>query len=278
MISQEQFVVEETGVPYAMIVEALKSGSSICRQHCQTAPNRFVLSLSPADRKVRVKYEQIFLDELSRDLIWFLKEHSPCPDMDRIDVEIRTESAFEPGRIRIEFFRNVEMLFRFEQDRHLKFSVEDNRNEEWNAVDIMPHDGFMGRRILVVDDEPVLCAVLGRMLSKLGYNAVCAHDGIEAIEIMDHIEIDILITDLRMPRMDGWALMKHVKQQNPNLPVVLITGYYGMHADAKMSETSADAFLSKPFTLEQIRNTLENLMSLKDRTHAVSTHTGKPSF
>jgi CheY-like chemotaxis protein len=275
MISQTNYIVEETGIPYAMIVEALKSGSSHCRQHAGKAPNRFVLTLSPLDRKVREKFEPVFLDELSRDLIWFVKEHASCKDVGRIDVELRTEATFEPGRIRIEFLHDDELIFRFEQDRHLKFSVEDNHDEEWNAVDIMPRDGFMGRRILVVDDEPVLCAVLGRMLSKLGYNAVCAHDGIDAIEIMDHIEIDILITDLRMPRMDGWALMKHVKQQNPDLPVVLITGYYGMHADAKISDHSADAFLSKPFSLEQIKSTLENLLSLKDRTHAVSNITGE---
>ena len=106
----------------------------------------------------------------------------------------------------------------------------------------------MAKKILVVDDEPVLCAVLQRMLTKLDYHVVVAHNGVEATKILSHMDVDMVISDLRMPEMDGWELMRYVKKSLPDLPVILITGYHSMHTEAKATEHSADGYISKPFS------------------------------
>ncbi len=273
---KEEFLAESPPVPYSMLLEGLKTGIHLSRQKKNRIPNKYILYFSLNDRKVRGKTEDFLLDELTRDILYMLENINSGIPQKRIILEFRTEPQFTYGRIRFEFYKDNEMLFRFEQEKNLQSERHYQTNSrEWNAVDILPAEKTVDKSILVVDDEPVLCAVLGRMLSKLGYNAVCAHDGVEAVEIMAHMHFDLVVTDLRMPRMDGWSLMKYVKKDTPDLPVILITGYHSMHTRNQASENSADGYISKPFSVEEIKTMLETVLESKANPNRVNTYAMK---
>ena len=273
---REEFMSRNSSIPYSRIFGALKSAWHICqsdRKDRDVQPNRFVLFFSPVDRKVRDKYEDIFIDEITRDILHLqVKTHSRRLST-TIAVEIRTDARFGPGRMRIECYQDDRLLYRFEQEEDVEYSVDQEEGErEWTAVDILPKENVLGKCILVVDDEPVLCAVLQRMLTKLDYHVVSAHDGVEATKILSHMPVDLVITDLRMPRMDGWGLMQYVKKNMPRVPVILITGYHSMHTEARASDSSADGYISKPFSMSQIKALLESVLAERENANKAITY------
>ena len=268
-----------SSIPYVRILDALKSAWHICRSEKKRKglhPNRFVLLFNPIDRKAREDTEGVFIDEITRDILYMVSKNQRQVLLSKLQVEIRTEKKLEQGRLRVECYQDDRLLYRFEQEEDVEYSISDEgTQEEWTAVDILPRENKVGKCILVVDDEPVLCAVLQRMLTKLDYHVVSAHDGLEAMKILSHMDIDLVITDLRMPKMDGWALMKHIKQGNPSLPVILITGYHSIHTEAKASESSADGYISKPFSIAQIKALLESVLQESENVNTSVTYISK---
>jgi CheY-like chemotaxis protein len=259
-------------IPYSRILEALKSAWQICRTS-KLSPNRFVLLFNPVDRNARASGEDSFIDEITRDIIYIQNKQLPKDAVSKIQVEIRTENKLKPGRMRIECFRDKRLLYRFEQEKDVEYSVDSSGDEgEWTAVDILPQEDKVGKCILIVDDEPVLCAVLQRMLTRLDYHVVSAHDGLEALKILSNMSIDLVITDLRMPKMDGWALMQFVKKNVPHVPVILITGYHSIHTQNKASESSADGYISKPFSMAQIKAILDSVLAEREDVNTSITY------
>lgn len=273
---KEEHITKSSSIPYMRIIEALKSALQVCQpktEKVKIQPNRFVLHLSPDDRKAREKYEDILIDEITRDILHLYTKVKINRPLQKLRIEMRTEKRLTAGRIRVECYQDECLLYRFDQEEDTSFKIEtDGPFEEWTALDILPKDSKVGKSILVVDDEPVLCAVLQRMLAKLDYHVVTAHNGLEAIKVLSHMEIDMVITDLRMPEMDGWELMRYVKQELPNLPVILITGYHSLYTEARATEHSADGYISKPFSFTQIKELVESVMSVHDDTVTSITH------
>jgi len=102
-------------------------------------------------------------------------------------------------------------------------------------------------RILLVDDEPEVCRVMAQILEKEGFATVLAHDGKTALQ---KIRIDcpeVLITDVNMPDMDGWEVLRQAKALNPDLPVVIVTGSAGISQAVAAMRASANDYLAKPF-------------------------------
>ncbi len=111
----------------------------------------------------------------------------------------------------------------------------------------------IGKTILVVDDEDLVREVLCHMIEDLGYRAVGAGGGGEALELVDHAgEIDAAIVDLTMPRMNGRAVVEGLRARRPTLPVILTSGFDRDRASAD----GVAGFLRKPFRFE----TLEELL------------------
>ena len=266
---KEEFFVHSSFIPYSIFFEALKIGHQLCVQKKKVSPNKYILYLSHQDRVAREKYEHIFIEEMVQDLM--LLSSQDFRDAKKvIHFEIRTESNFDVGHIRVEFYDNETGLFKFEQeiDPLIKENFEESM-QEWNAMDMMEEKIRSDKSILVVDDEAVLCVVLGKMLRKLGYNAICAYNGMDAVKILEHMDFDLVISDLRMPHMDGWALMKYVKNENPSIPVILITGYHSLYTAQKSKHQSADGYLSKPFSMHQIGVLCEKLLDKKEARSSV---------
>lgn len=113
-------------------------------------------------------------------------------------------------------------------------------------------------RILVVDDEEAVRALVARGLSLDGHDCLMAADGAEALEVLiaENGRFDLLLTDIRMPLMDGIALALAAKQEFPDLTIMLMTGYAEQRERAKSLEAIVAEVMTKPFTIADLRATV----------------------
>jgi chemosensory pili system protein ChpA (sensor histidine kinase/response regulator) len=126
------------------------------------------------------------------------------------------------------------------------------------AVDAIEND----RVVVVADDSISVRKFVGRMLEKAGYRVKLASDGLEASEVVAQVGCHLVVTDLEMPRMNGYELMAHLRQ-NPatrKIPVLVVTSRAGAkHRDRAMKE-GASGFLTKPVQEDQLIATVESLI------------------
>lgn len=115
------------------------------------------------------------------------------------------------------------------------------------------------KRILVVDDSQDLTHVIADFLGMHGYQVHTAHDGYDALECMGSQDIGIVVSDIHMPRMDGFTLMGEIRTRYPDVPVVLITGFSVSEAKKMAFERGANAFVAKPFKLKDLKNVIESV-------------------
>jgi len=115
-------------------------------------------------------------------------------------------------------------------------------------------------RILVVDDDDSFRVMLMETLKLSNYSVTGASDADEAMNILQQGNISAVITDIKMPGMDGISLAGNIKKSRPGIPVILVTAY--LSAEQENAASIADGFLMKPFSIESVTNLLE---SLKDR-------------
>lgn len=124
------------------------------------------------------------------------------------------------------------------------------------------HAGAPVRRVMVVDDDDLFRDMLADTLSAHGYTPYAVQNGAQALVELEQGPVDVVISDIRMPGMDGIALLKEIKEKHPDLPVILITAFLGeSESDQGASTAEADGFLSKPFETEQIIALLRSLSS-----------------
>ncbi|MFK7989614.1 MAG: sigma-54-dependent transcriptional regulator [Sandaracinaceae bacterium] len=110
------------------------------------------------------------------------------------------------------------------------------------------------KQILVADDEPNLRRVLKAQLARDGYDVEVVEDGQEAMEALEQHHVDVLISDLRMPRVDGIALLKHVVAKHPSVPVILITAHGTVDTAVEALKLGAFDYITKPFEQSELRN------------------------
>jgi len=121
----------------------------------------------------------------------------------------------------------------------------------------------MTKRILVVDDQVSMRDMLTDMLEILGYEAAAAESGQQALSRLGGESFHLVIADLNMPRMDGMALLGHIKQSWPGLPVVIITGYRTVHTERKILQKGADGFIPKPCTMKRVKDIVANALKVE---------------
>ena len=119
------------------------------------------------------------------------------------------------------------------------------------------------KSILVVDDEEIMRDFLVDVLED--YQVTTAADGDEAIKRLDQSRFDLIITDLKMPRVSGEEVVRRAIELDPSYKVIVISGYSTLFTVTKSIENGACAFLSKPFSIQQLRD--EVTKSLADRAN-----------
>ncbi|HUL88575.1 MAG TPA: response regulator [Pseudolabrys sp.] len=107
--------------------------------------------------------------------------------------------------------------------------------------------------ILLVEDEEGLRALNARGLSSRGYTVLEAGNGVEAIEAFDkHGHVDLVVSDVVMPEMDGPTLLKELRERDPNVKIIFVSGYAEEAFSKNLPSQEQYAFLAKPFTLKQL--------------------------
>jgi EAL domain-containing protein (putative c-di-GMP-specific phosphodiesterase class I)/CheY-like chemotaxis protein len=117
--------------------------------------------------------------------------------------------------------------------------------------------------ILVVDDEPELVRGIKRRLSLRGYNVVCAEDGAGALGHFRSREFDVIVTDIAMPNMDGIQLLRHLREHDSEVPVVLITGEPAVSTAVKALEYGAFHYLTKPLPFTELEEVVDKASRLR---------------
>jgi CheY-like chemotaxis protein len=108
--------------------------------------------------------------------------------------------------------------------------------------------------LLVVDDDPTVLTVTVKLLKMFGYTILTATDGVEAVAVFEahRDEIQVVVTDLMMPRMNGREAIKLIRRQKPDLPVILASGYTDDIIDLAAIEALDVIFLQKPLLLKKL--------------------------
>lgn len=110
--------------------------------------------------------------------------------------------------------------------------------------------------ILVVDDHPINRRLLADQLGTLGYQCMTANDGVDALNVLSKNHIDIVLSDVNMPNMDGYRLTQRIRQLGLTLPVVGVTANALAEEKQRCLESGMDSCLSKPVTLDVLKQTL----------------------
>ncbi|MCD6079926.1 MAG: response regulator [Candidatus Omnitrophica bacterium] len=118
-------------------------------------------------------------------------------------------------------------------------------------------------KILVVDDDPGLLETLTDALELEGYGVTTARAGEEALQILDEEEVDLVITDIKMPGLSGMELLKVIKEKNQSLPVIVMTGFASLETAIEAIKQGAYDYITKPFEIEKLLHTVSKAVTQK---------------
>ena len=116
-------------------------------------------------------------------------------------------------------------------------------------------------RILVVDDEPQIVRLCVQILSEMGYMTTGTEDGLEALAFLKDDPVDLLLVDIKMPEIDGLALLRQAREIDPNLAAVVITGYATMDRAIEALRSGARGFVLKPFGMNDLALAVEEALA-----------------
>ncbi len=133
----------------------------------------------------------------------------------------------------------------------------------------------MKGRLLIVDDEVEIREMLSRHFRMIGYGVDLAGNGVEALEVLSSRPIDVVISDIMMPKMDGVSLLREIRVQYPMIRVIMITGYITLENALACMRNKADTCIFKPlndlaeleeaiaFAINNLKHWQEKLQELK---------------
>src|SRR3954470_6412749 len=124
--------------------------------------------------------------------------------------------------------------------------------------------------ILVVDDDNTLLKFFKIHLNKFFSRVIVVKNAKEAIDTLREKEIDLVISDIRMPRMDGLQLMKRVRKHDPAIPMLMISGALLSDEQVKIADDEADGYLRKPFSVDDLHGFIDQGMALREQFKKLS--------
>ncbi len=108
-------------------------------------------------------------------------------------------------------------------------------------------------RVLIVDDEAETCSLLHEIMEKEGYDVHTTHDGSTALDIVKNQSLDVVLSDIQMPGMNGIELLGAIHEHQPGVQIILLTAYGSLNSAVEGIKAGAFDYLSKPFALDEIR-------------------------
>lgn len=118
--------------------------------------------------------------------------------------------------------------------------------------------------ILVVDDDKYVLDILSELLKRWGYNPIKAVSGEEALEKLELMSVDLVITDIVMPEMDGYALISKILEKYPDTIIIVLTGYPSFDSAVQSIRGGAYDFLAKPVNSDELKLKIERCIERKN--------------
>jgi CheY-like chemotaxis protein len=115
-------------------------------------------------------------------------------------------------------------------------------------------------KILIVDDEEMMCLVVKDFLREAGYEIAVASNGKEACSLYPQVNPDLILLDLGLPDMNGREVLKDVKAKMPHIKIVIISAYADQKTKDELLSLGADFFLAKPFMPEELQETVKEAL------------------
>jgi DNA-binding NtrC family response regulator len=119
-------------------------------------------------------------------------------------------------------------------------------------------------KILIVDDDDGVREILADFLDVLGYQSVGACDGRDALNLLKKHQISLVISDIKMPGMDGHEMVEKIKRERADIDVILITGLEPHSSHSSLKEAFTWAYLSKPFNIDTIEKKVRSVMDKRN--------------
>ncbi len=162
---------------------------------------------------------------------------------------------------------NLERAERILNERHYGLYEVKNRILEHLAVKILSSN--KNPRILIVDDEEITRKNLEHVLKKENYDVVTAKNGVEALRLLDEQKFEIVLTDIKMEGVDGFAILEKVKAKYSNTKVIMITAYAAVDSAVEAIKRGAFHYIAKPFKIEEVKLSIKQ--AVEDRLSTIST-------
>jgi len=165
------------------------------------------------------------------------------------------------GAVTVESHRGQGSVFRV----YLPISTEAVPSVPETVIKPLRADG--SGAILLVDDDEILLGSTGALIEMMGFNLLTARDGVEAVEVFrqNRDQIRCVITDLTMPRMDGWETLAALRQLDPTLPVIMASGYDKGRVMSGQQVDRPHVFLEKPFGLQDLCDAIGQALMISGR-------------
>jgi len=120
----------------------------------------------------------------------------------------------------------------------------------------------MQKNILVAEDDNNIANLIKEIIKRKGNNAILATNGAEAFKLFTSIKVDLIITDLKMPHVDGITLIKMIREKDKNTPIIIITGYGSEKNRSKANKLGVSTILQKPCSVIDISNAIESALNI----------------
>ncbi len=117
-------------------------------------------------------------------------------------------------------------------------------------------------RILLIDDEAIALANLSHVLKREGYAVTACKDGAEGLAALRRGDFDLVLTDLRMPGVDGMEVLREARQTHPDVPVIMITGHASLDSAVEAMKAGAYHYIAKPFRLAEAREVVRGALEM----------------
>ena len=119
--------------------------------------------------------------------------------------------------------------------------------------------------ILIIEDEPRVASLLMNGLEENGYQTMVAYDGLMGLRLFQTHTFDLVISDIVLPKMDGFELAKEIRKTNPNIPILMLTALGSTNDKLDGFDAGADDYIVKPFQISLLKARIRNLLSLHEK-------------
>ena len=201
---------------------------------------------------------------LTRDLIYMLGGRISCDSEEGLGTTFTLEIP-----INKESFAPSQIDERHQMQIHIpEKSIADLPQAENLTEDTVPTADASASHVMIVEDNTELLRLMKRLLQPR-YHVITANDGREALQLIQTNKVDIVVSDVMMPEMDGYELTNHIKHNEiySHLPVILLTAKTTEGDQQKALLTGADGYITKPFKIRDLQLRIDNLIANRQRIH-----------